>query len=79
MRLLTTMKAEYIMNLWNCVLAANMGIVLTAGLGCQSKAESQGAASNAVLAMPTKVLMVDNTPLVGGADEGKKPLIMDQP
>jgi hypothetical protein len=29
--------------------------------------------------MPTKVLMVVNTPLVGGADEGKKPLIMDLP
>jgi len=79
MRLLTTMKAEYIMNLWNCVLAANLGIVLTAGLGCQSSNERQGSTGNAVLATPTNQLMVVNTPRVGGMDAGRKPLMMDQP
>jgi hypothetical protein len=79
MRLLTTMKAEYIMNIWNCVLAANLGIVLTAGLGCQSGSERQGKASNAGLAVSTNELMVVNTSLVGGTDAGRKPLMMDQP
>jgi len=75
MRLLTTMKAEYIMNIWNCVLAANLGIVLTAGLGCQSGSERQGKASNAGLAVSTNELMS----LVGGTDAGGKLLMMDQP
>ncbi len=80
MRLLTTMKAEYIMNLWNCVLAANLGVVLTAGLGCQSNKAGESSDGNTVLSMPTNELMVVNTPpLVGLTDEGGKPLMPNQP
>jgi hypothetical protein len=73
------MKAEYIMNIWNCVLAANLGIVLTAGLGCQSSSDRQGGAGSTVLSMPTNEMMVVNTPCVGAMEAGGKPLMMDQP